>query len=74
LACAWLVEAIVPVTARVARAKAAILVLIDMVNSILVLSGRCGPHAELDGAPSKAVRNGGRKYGFVDYFLAISVI
>jgi hypothetical protein len=35
LACAWLVEAIVPVTARVARARAANLVLIDMEVSIL---------------------------------------
>ena len=35
LACAWVVEAIVPVTARVARARAANLVLIDMEVSIL---------------------------------------
>jgi hypothetical protein len=66
------VEAIVPVTASVARARAAILVLIDMVNSILVLSGHCGPHAQLDGAPSKAVRMGGKNYGFVIYFSDIS--
>jgi hypothetical protein len=46
--------------------------LIDMVNSILVLSGHCGPHAQLDGAPSKAVRRGGQNYGFVIYFLYFS--
>jgi hypothetical protein len=38
-------DAIVPVTARVARARAANLVLIDMEVSILWLGGHCGPHA-----------------------------
>jgi hypothetical protein len=42
--------------------------------SILVLSGHCGPHAQLDGACWKAVRNRAWKYGFVDYFLDISDI
>src|SRR6266699_4726928 len=34
-----------PVTARVARARAAILVLIDIGNSIRLNAARCGPHA-----------------------------
>src|SRR5207245_2771100 len=37
-----------------------------------VLGGHCGPHAQLDGACQKAVRNGAWKYGFVIYFFNIS--
>ena len=68
LACAWVVEAIVPVTARVARARAANLVSIDMEAPSCVGAAHRGPHAQLDGAPSKAVRNGVWQYGFVVYF------
>src|ERR1700737_3900610 len=45
-ASAWVVvEARLPVTASVARARAAILVLIDMRNSIRLSAARFGPHA-----------------------------
>ena len=57
-----------PVTARVARARAANLVLIDMENSILVLSGHCGPHAQLDGGLRKRFE-GGREIWFRHLFL-----
>jgi hypothetical protein len=43
-------EAMPPVTASAARAAAAILVLIDMRNSIRLKAVRCGPHDQLDGA------------------------
>src|SRR4051812_47627485 len=73
LASAWVVlEAMVPVRARVARARAAILVLIDMGNSIRFGAARCGPHAQLDGGLSNPVRMAVWKYGFVVYFLAIT--
>src|SRR5258706_11928063 len=46
-ACAWVeVEARPPVSARAASARAAILVLIDMRNSIRLWADRCGPHAQ----------------------------
>jgi hypothetical protein len=51
------VEARLPVTARAARARAAILVLIDMRNSIRLEAVRCGLHAQLDGGCSKPVRS-----------------
>jgi hypothetical protein len=46
------------------RAKAAILVLIDMGNSILLKAARCGPHAQLDGGCLIPVRIPNVKYDF----------
>src|SRR5712691_11700672 len=57
LASAWVVvDAMVPATASVASASAAILVLIDMTNSIRLRAARCGPHIQLDGASPDPVR------------------
>jgi hypothetical protein len=67
------VEAMVPVTARAATASAAILVLIDIGNSIRLKAVRCGPHGQLDGASSNPVRSRpGERPGRVD-FLIIAV-
>jgi hypothetical protein len=56
------VEAMLPVTASVARARAAILVLIDMRNSIRLRAARFGPHAQLVGAFPNPVRIAPRKF------------
>src|SRR5437016_3546092 len=54
---AWVVvEARPPVKASAASARAAILVLIDMRNSIRLWADRCGPCAQLDGPCSIPVR------------------
>jgi hypothetical protein len=50
------VEPTLPVTARAATARAASLVLIDMMVSIRLGAARCGPHARLDGGCSIPVR------------------
>jgi hypothetical protein len=72
LASAWVVlEAMLPVTARVARARAAIPVLIDMGNSIrlrraVVVRMPVGRSVFEAGSISS------REFGFVVYFFAIT--
>src|SRR5919197_4130290 len=72
LACAWVVDATVPVMARVASASAANLVLIDMEVSILCCAAivvRMPCWTEVVGERFDKVP---RKYGFVVYFFDIS--
>src|SRR5260370_26628635 len=74
-ACAGVVvEAMLPVAARVASASAAILVLIDMRNSIRLRAVRCGPHAQLDGGFSNPVRIAGPEFRIFTIYLVLQMV